>query len=267
MRSANCTDIQKEFTKQANVFESARMNFSKKEYLKYAISKISPKKTDNVLEFASGTCVCGRAVAPFVSSVTCLDLTPAMLAVGKAKAERENIDNIRFIVGDAAELPFPDNCFDVVLSRLAFHHFPDIEQPFSESVRVLKPGGKLVLADMETAEEPLRRTRDRIEKLRDPSHVRNLSREEMTALFREHGLTVTLCESVEIPTVLSNWLEHTQTPEPVQNEIIKLMKNELAGGQKTGFAPYMDENEIKFRQRWTMLIGINPDGGMKPNCK
>lgn len=255
MKSSNQAEIQKAFTQQAEGFESGKMNFSRKEYLEYAVSQIAPKKTDRVLEVAAGTCACGRAIAPHVDSVTCLDLTPAMLSVGKEKAEEENIRNISFVPGDAAELPFPKDSFDVVLSRLAFHHFPDVKQPFAEMVRVLKPNGKLVLIDLEAAEESLRKTEDAIETLRDPSHVRNLSREEMLRLYRENGLSVSCCEIVRMPMVLQNWLNHTDTPQDVQEHIIARMENEISGGEKTGFVPYFRNGEICFDHRWVLVIG------------
>lgn len=153
MKSSNQAEIREAFSRQAGNFESNRMNFSNKEYLSYAVSKIAPQKTNTVLEVAAGTCACGRAIAPFVTKVTCLDMTPAMLSVGKEAAEKEHIENLHFVIGDAAELPFTDGSFDIVLSRFAFHHFPNIEQPFAEMVRVLKPGGKLVLIDMEAAKK------------------------------------------------------------------------------------------------------------------
>lgn len=73
-------------------------------------------------------------------------------------------------------------------------------------IRVLKPGGKLVLIDMEAAEEPLRETEDSIEKMRDPSHVRNLSENEMLALYRDNGLSVSCCEVTKMPVVLQSWI-------------------------------------------------------------
>ena len=122
-------------------------------------------------------------------------------------------------------------------------------------IRVLKPSGKLVLIDMEAAEEPLRETEDAIERMRDPSHVRNLSREEMLSLYRRHGITGSFCETVRMPMVLQNRLDHTKTPEMVQNEITALMENELSGGKKTGFSPYRRGGEICFDHRWVMMIG------------
>ena len=86
-------------------------------------------------------------------------------------------------------------------------------------IRVLKPSGKLVLIDMEAAEEPLRETEDAIERMRDPSHVRNLSREEMLSLYRRHGITGSFCETVRMPMVLQNRLDHTKTPELTQGEL------------------------------------------------
>ena len=179
MKSSDQAQIQQAFTQQAAEFESNHMNFSAQDYLDYVVQKIAPSKTDAVLEAAAGTCAYGRAIAPYAGNVACLDITPAMLSVGKSEAEKNHLDNMTFVLGDAAELPFPNGSFDIVLSRLAFHHFPDVKQPFAEMVRVLKPGGKLVLIDMGAAEEPLRETEDGIEKMRDPSHVRNLSGNEM----------------------------------------------------------------------------------------
>ncbi len=60
-----------------------------------------------------------------------------------------------------------DNRFDIVISRLAFHHFSNPYRCFSEMARVVKPSGKLVLIDMEAAEHTLRDTEDQIETLRD----------------------------------------------------------------------------------------------------
>ena len=45
--------------------------------------KFRRTKRTHVLEVASGACVCGRAIAPYAGSVTCLDMTPAMLSVGE----------------------------------------------------------------------------------------------------------------------------------------------------------------------------------------
>ena len=255
MKSVNKEEIQRAFTQQASGFGSNKMNFTKQDYLDYMVARMAPAKTDCVLELAAGTCICGRAVAPYAGHITCLDMTPAMLLVGKKAAEKECLDNMSFVLGDVAELPFLDESFDIVFSRLAFHHFPDIEQPFSEMKRVLKPGGKLVIVDMEATEEELRQTEDEIERLRDPSHVRNRSKKEFLSLYEKNGMKVDFCEITKIPVVLQNWMEHTQTPQDVQDIIIGKVEADLQGGAKTGFHPYVRHGVIQFDHRWMMMEG------------
>lgn len=254
-KSENGATIQQAFTAQAAGFESGRMSFSKQDYLQYVVQKIAPAKSDAVLEVAAGTCACGRALAARAGHVACLDITPAMLAVGKAEAEKACLENMTFVLGDAAALPFLNASFSLVLSRLAFHHFPQWEPPFAEMVRVLRPGGRLVLIDMEAALEPLRETRDELERLRDPSHVRNLSRAEMLALYAHHGLEVTCCETTPISVDLQSWLALTHTPTEVCRRITACMESELQGGAPTGFAPYCTGGTIRFDQQWTLVIG------------
>ena len=255
MISANTEAIQKSFTKQAKNFETKSMNFTKQEYLEHMISCVNPQKTDTVLEVAAGTCICGRSLAPFVKNVTCLDMTTAMLAVGKNEAEKQGFCNISFVQGDAGQLPFSDNSFDIVISRLAFHHFSDPKRCFSEMARVLKTGGKLVVIDMEATEEALRNTEDEIETLRDSSHIRNLSKNEFTEMFLINHLAVSTADYTKISVSANAWLALTNTSTDVSSDILKRFADEIAGDGATGFQPYMKNGKIFFNQRWLMIIG------------
>ncbi len=255
MQLSNIEKIQKSFTFQSKNFETKEMNFSKEEYLNYVVSCIKPSSSDSVLEAAAGTCACGRYLTQFVKSVTCLDITAAMLEVGKNEALKSGINNINFVNGNIEDMPFPDNSFDIVISRLAFHHFTDINMPFKEMVRVLKPNGKLVLIDMEAAEESLRNIEDEIETLRDPSHVKNLSKSEILRLFYENEIEIVKCESTKIPVSLYEWMKLTGTPAKIQNEIKKKITEDINLGLKTGFCPYVENGNIFFHQRWLLTIG------------
>lgn len=95
--------------------------------------------------------------------------------------------------------------------------------------------------------------------LRDPSHVRCLSKEEMLAPYQENGLTISCDEIVKIPVILQNWMDHTATPPEVQAQIKAKMERDIAGGTPTGFYPYRDGSEIQFNQRWVLLIGHKGD--------
>lgn len=253
--SSNSCKIQESFKQQAKGFETKAMSFTKKEYLEYIVSCIRPKETDTVLEVASGTCACGRSLAPFVQNVTCLDMTPAMLYVGKSEAEKQSLRNMTFVLGDAEVLPFLDNSFDIVISRLAFHHFINPHRCFAEMTRVLSHDGILVLIDMEAAEDALRAIEDEIETMRDLSHVRNLSKSEFYKLFRDNNLTVCTSDYTEIPVSLSAWLALTDTSDCAASNITKRLENEINGGEKTGFNPYRTNGDIYFKQRWIMIIG------------
>lgn len=255
MKPENLEAINHSFEIQAPGFESETVHFAKEEYLNYTLSCVSPNRQDTLLEVAAGTCVCGRSFAPFVQTVVCLDATLPMLQIGKQEADNHHLNNMVFIKGYAQELPFLDNSFDIVFSRLAFHHFTNVNLVFSEMVRVLKPGGKLVMIDMEAAEEELRAIEDEIETLRDISHVRNMNKVEMTDLFTVNGLSIQKCETTEIRQKLQNWLALTKTPENVQKEILRRMEADINGVEKTGFYPYKEDETIYFNQKWVLIIG------------
>jgi ubiquinone/menaquinone biosynthesis C-methylase UbiE len=100
---------------------------------------------DVVLDVACGT---GNATIPAArtgATVTGIDLTPSLLDAGKAAAKEAGVE-IEWIEGDAQQLPFDDDSFDVVLSVFGCMFAPDHRKTAEELARVLKPGGRLVVA-------------------------------------------------------------------------------------------------------------------------
>lgn len=77
-----------------------------------------------------------------------IDPAPEMIAVARKKAKRKHLD-IDFRLGVIEALPFPDSSLDVVTSSLMMHHLPDElkRRGLREIYRVLKPGGRLLIAD------------------------------------------------------------------------------------------------------------------------
>ena len=213
-------EIKKSFGIQAEKFAAYHM--SKAEYTDYLIGKVAANSAEKALEVAAGTCICGRALSPYVKSIECLDLTEAMLNQGKELAEKENIDNITFTIGNAERLPYENESFDLVITRLSLHHFTDPSIPFSEMRRVLKVGGKLVVWDMEAVSEELRNMDDKIERMRDPSHTRILSRDEFEELFSD-GFELQTVETTLVPVNLQSWMNLTDTPSDVQEQIKTLI--------------------------------------------
>lgn len=111
------------------------------------------------------------------------------------------------------------------------------------------------MIDMESADEELRDIEDKIETLRDPSHVKNLSKQEMCSLFSTYGLKIEQCSTAEIEQKLIHWLNLTAAPEAVQQKITYQMQQEIDGGEKTGFSPYLTESGICFKQHWVLTLG------------
>lgn len=102
-----------------------------------------------VLDVAGGPGEPSLTIAEIVGpggSVTCTDAVPEMVETARNEANRRGIRNIQFQQCTADSLPFPDNSFDVVVSRLGAMFFPDSHAAMQEMLRVANPGGVLAFA-------------------------------------------------------------------------------------------------------------------------
>jgi ubiquinone/menaquinone biosynthesis C-methylase UbiE len=102
--------------------------------------------TSRVLDVACGNGNASLAAARRFGKVTGLDYVPELLRKAGDRARAEGLD-IEFVLGDAERLPFEDGQFDVALSTYGIMFAPDQEKAAREIARVVKPGGKIGLAN------------------------------------------------------------------------------------------------------------------------
>lgn len=106
---------------------------------------------DTVLDIGAGSgtdTLLARGMVGEKGKVWAFDITPAMLKKLRQTAEAEGIANVETIEGDAEHIPLPDNSVDVVTSNGALNLVPDKRRAFAEIFRVLRPEGRIQIADV-----------------------------------------------------------------------------------------------------------------------
>jgi ubiquinone/menaquinone biosynthesis C-methylase UbiE len=116
-------------------------------YGRYLRAVPDGRRYDQVLEVGCGTgfFLLNLHQAGVVGEAYCTDISPRMVDVCVSNGRRLGID-VTGRVADAEALPFDDASFDLVIGHAVVHHLPDLETTFEEFVRVLRPGGRLVIA-------------------------------------------------------------------------------------------------------------------------
>ena len=136
-----------------DVLEPLCLLNKQEEYEQQLIQALAPQPLDNILDLGCGTGVLCQKIAGLLNpelggSVTGIDAAGKMI---QAAREKRGSGHCRFEAMAAEDLAFPYASFDAVVSNLFYHHVPlDLKQrSLSEAFRVLKNGGRLVIADMD----------------------------------------------------------------------------------------------------------------------
>lgn len=117
---------------------------------KRAIQQLKKDKPKQILDVATGTAdmaiIAYRLLKP--EKIMALDISEQMLEIGRKKVEKEGLTPfIQLQTGDSEAISFADNSFDAVMVAFGVRNFENLEKGLKEMLRVLKPGGKLVVLE------------------------------------------------------------------------------------------------------------------------
>jgi ubiquinone/menaquinone biosynthesis C-methylase UbiE len=249
--------VRREFGQQAARFGEQGLTLSNQAYLQWMVEQLDLQPHFEVLDVAAGTGHLSRAIAPHVKRVVALDLTSEMLAQGRREAAQQGLTNLVFEQGEAESLPYPDEAFDLVVTRFSLHHFADPRGPVHEMVRACRRGGRVAIIDMVSPDDPaVAATHNHLERLRDPSHTRELTADELQQLIREVGLAIVHTAPRDVEGDLDRWLDLTGAVPGARQTIREALTQDLLGLNTTGMRPYMRDQELKFQHAWLVVVGM-----------
>lgn len=138
-----------------------------------------PRRGERALDVGAGTGTMVASLRAAGADAFGADPSPGMIAVASGKSPG------RFVVAAAEALPFGGGRFDLVISSLSIHHWSSVRAGLGEMARVLAPGGRLVVADLERP-RLLRRLATAV--AHRGTHAHHPPREQIAAALREAGL-------------------------------------------------------------------------------
>ena len=251
--------VRDEFTRQAETF-SASAAITDAALTQRFVDALGDAAKDSVLDVACGPGILSAAIARSARDVTAFDLTPQMLNKAAQRCAEAGVDNVAFREGNAAELPFADATFDAAVTRLSVHHFDRPGRVMSEIFRVLRPGGRFVVADVIASEIPAEsELQNAIEILRDPSHVRMLPGSELTALVKQAGFDVESKTTWDKPREFEEWMGivNDATRVPPLRVVVRAL---ASAGASAGMGLSLDGDKVKFFHRWNLIAARKPGG-------
>jgi len=245
--------IREQFTRTADVYARMRQTTDTRA-LDGLVALCDPPRSARALDVACGPGFLTLALARRCDSAIGFDATDAFLDLARAEALHREQRNVRFEHGDAEHLPFEPGSFDLVTCRAAFHHFPQPGRVLSEMVRVLAPGGRILVADMLGSDDAGSATlHDRIERLCDPTHERALPAEELANLFAKTGLSTAREVHSSLEYDLDEWIAHGAPGDTARSEIVSLMESCLEE-DRADLAARRVEGRLRFRHRTAAFV-------------
>lgn len=200
------------FTDKAAAYRASASHGNRAD-LDRMVRLVAPRPGERALDVATGGGHTAEALARAGCRVVATDVTRAMLApLAHPRA-----------LADAAALPFRSGAFDVVACRIAAHHFPNLDAFVAEVARVLAPGGRFYAFDLTEPEDAAAAAVvDRVERLRDPSHVRSWSAGAWRAALARAGLSGEVAASVSAFD-LEPWVARARMAPAAERELRDLL--------------------------------------------
>ncbi len=200
--------LQQEFNRWADAGEGEKMERHHLDITEKTMRLMELRAGERVLDLGCGSGWATRLLARMVSEgpdgfgqVIGVDISDEM--VRQARASSRDFENVMFVVGSAAQIPWEENFFDKVLSVESFYYYADQDRALAELFRVMAPRGRLFILINLYKDNPY--SLQWVPKLKVPVHVR--SADEYVALLKAHAF-----ENVEYRRIPDD----TPTPDNYQ---------------------------------------------------
>lgn len=245
--------IVEQFSKQAVPFANLPGHLSAMVQL---IELSGAHPDDSVLDVACGPGLVACAFAPHVRHIEGIDITAAMIEQAEQRQKKDGLKNTSWRIGTVDPLPYDDEQFSLVITRYSFHHFLRPQSVLKEMIRVCRPGGRILVADVVV---PLEKADayDRMEKLRDPSHTRALTSGELDDWFRAAGLAECRRSEYTVNVELEAQLR-ASFPNPGDNVRLREMIITDIGKNALGVNARRQDGEVFFSYPISVYAGRKP---------
>ncbi len=215
-----------------------------------------------VLDIGSGTGALALSLAATgVEEVVGIDVSLVMLEYAEyARLSRpsSSTQRVSFRLAPAQLMPFRNERFNAAVCRLVLHHARNPERILREILRVLEPGGQLVLAELLGADDPVKRaTYNAIESRRNPGHMSAYSVEQYRRFVSEAGFIIEEEEVVVFERDLQDWLSQYQV-EPANHAAVRDMVEAAFETDAAGINARHQGNQITLDQRLLYLKARKP---------
>jgi SAM-dependent methyltransferase len=217
-----------------------------------------PSHTEVVLDIVTGLGHVAKALSPFVERIDAIDPDKELIDEAQNQAMKEDLFNIRFSHGDPSAVACSDEIYDIVTARLALRHFGDASKLIKEVGRVLKPGGRLLMADSLAPPHPdLESFLKNLNSLYDKSHIRSYSLAELEIILSRENFDIDLIEIYPKEHDFETWAE-TQSLSNDTKRMISLMLTSAGEREKRHFRVVEKGRKLVSFVTWMILLRAMP---------
>lgn len=243
----NKKEVQQQFGANADSYVTSQIHKEGKD-LQILMNMAVINGHENALDIATGGGHTANALASQVKTVTAFDITSEMLSEAENFIKGNGHQNVIFIKGDAENLPFPDESFEIVTCRIAAHHFPNIRKFIAEAFRVLKQNGQFLLDDNTAPEDDdLDQFYNDIEKKRDYSHYRAWKKSEWLSMLELAGFDIVEWHLFKKTFPFDSWCGRMQLSQTEKEKLTQIFLNATQKAKRKFTIMIKNEALLSFR--------------------